>query len=135
MREMVQRRAASEPVAYIVGHREFWGLELAVSPAVLIPRPETELIVEQALTRHNRVGPLRIADVGTGSGCIAIALAHELPSARVVAIDCSTPYGDMRIIQPLVPSIRTSFISDKSSNQIPKNHVSYLPFMAVDISL
>ena len=83
------RRAAREPVALIVGHREFWGLDSYVTPAVLIPRPETELIVEQALARAERDRGLRIVDVGTGSGCIAVALGHELPSARVLAIDCS----------------------------------------------
>ena len=85
----VARRAAREPVALIVGHREFWGLEFYVSSAVLIPRPETELIVEQALRRSGRDRSIRIVDVGTGSACVAVALGHELPSARILAIDCS----------------------------------------------
>ena len=86
---LVVRRTAREPVALIVGHREFWGLEFYVSPAVLIPRPETELIVEQALERAGRDRSLRIIDVGTGTGCIAVALGHELPPAHIFAIDCS----------------------------------------------
>jgi release factor glutamine methyltransferase len=88
---LVARRADREPMAYIVGHREFWGLEFDVSPAVLIPRPETELIVEEALACLPRRDPVReIADVGTGSGCLAVTLAVEFPSARVTATDVST---------------------------------------------
>jgi release factor glutamine methyltransferase len=87
---LITRRASREPVAYIIGHREFWDLDFEVTPDVLIPRPETELIVEEAL-RHARemCPPREIVDVGTGSGCIAIALAHELPSARVTGTDIS----------------------------------------------
>jgi release factor glutamine methyltransferase len=84
----IGRRATREPVAYITGHREFWGLDFEVSPAVLIPRPETELLVERALTLLHPA-PTRIVDVGTGSGCIAVALAHERPRARVIGIDRS----------------------------------------------
>jgi len=85
---LVLRRAAREPLAYITGRREFWGLDIELSPDVLIPRPETELLVEQALKGcADRTGTLVIADVGTGSGCIAVALARELPGARIVAID------------------------------------------------
>jgi release factor glutamine methyltransferase len=94
---VIARRIDREPVAYIVGHREFWGLEFEVTRDVLIPRPETELIVEEALAldRDASLGvslgasPV-IVDVGTGSGCLAVALAHELPRARVIAIDVST---------------------------------------------
>lgn len=82
----VDRRAGGEPVAYITGTREFWGLDFEVTPAVLIPRPETELLVEEALTLI--AGP-RVADVGTGSGCVAIALAHARPELRVTATDVS----------------------------------------------
>src|ERR1700722_8190703 len=74
---LIARRAAGEPTQYLIGHQEFWGLDFEVTPAVLIPRPETEHIIEVALgrlaTEEIRQGPLRIADVGTGSGCIAIA--------------------------------------------------------------
>ena len=94
---LIARRAEREPVAYIIGHREFWGLEFEVTRDVLIPRPETELIVEEALAldRDTASGgglgdSAVIVDVGTGSGCLAVALAHELPRARVIAIDVST---------------------------------------------
>jgi release factor glutamine methyltransferase len=86
----VRRRERREPVAYITGHREFWGLDFLVSPAVLIPRPETEFIVEAAIARlGDRERACAIADVGTGSGCLAVALASEFPRARVTATDVS----------------------------------------------
>jgi release factor glutamine methyltransferase len=88
-REWVAARADGKPVQYITGEQEFWGLRLRVTPAVLIPRPETEHVVEQALLRLPRGREVRIADVGTGSGAIAIALAKELPLARVIATDVS----------------------------------------------
>jgi len=83
----IERRAAHEPVALITGVREFWGLEFEVTRDVLIPRPETELIVEAALGLASE--PLRIADVGTGSGCLAVSLATEFPRANLVATDSS----------------------------------------------
>jgi release factor glutamine methyltransferase len=86
--ELVDRRAAGEPVAYILGYRDFWTLRLAVNPAVLVPRPETELLVERALVLGPS-GPARIADLGTGSGAIALALASERPAWAVVATDVS----------------------------------------------
>jgi release factor glutamine methyltransferase len=87
---LVARRATREPLAYIVGAREFWGLELEVTPHVLIPRPATELIVEAMLERfRDRQAPLEIADICTGCGCVAVAIAHERPAARVVATDIS----------------------------------------------
>lgn len=85
----LKRRLGGEPVAYLLGRREFWSLELWVTPDVLIPRPETELLVELALTRLPPDQPVRIADLGTGSGAIALALAIERPLARIVATDCS----------------------------------------------
>jgi release factor glutamine methyltransferase len=85
---LVARRALREPLAYIVGEQEFWNLKLEVSSDVLIPRPETELIVEAALEVAGAAGEsLLVADACTGSGCLAIALARELPGARVVATD------------------------------------------------
>ena len=87
---LIERRATHEPVAFITGHREFWGLDFDVSPDVLIPRPETELIVEAVCERRgHRAGVRTIVDVGTGSGCLAISLAREFPDARVVATDIS----------------------------------------------
>lgn len=98
---LLARRAAGEPAQYITGKQEFWGLEFEVTPDVLIPRPETEHVVEVALdrlaVREIRAGRrqiltgegLHIVDIGTGSGCIAIALAKELPGARILATDVS----------------------------------------------
>jgi release factor glutamine methyltransferase len=106
----VERAARHEPVAYILGHREFWGLEFIVSPAVLIPRPETELIVEAALEIIGAAGvttyapgtappakgadqtnvTVRLADIGTGSGNIAVSVAHDAPGVHVVATDVSS---------------------------------------------
>ena len=86
---LVARRAAGEPVAYLTGRRGFWTLELEVTPATLIPRPETELLVELALERLPRDMACRVADLGTGSGAIALALASERSQAQVVATDAS----------------------------------------------
>jgi release factor glutamine methyltransferase len=88
---LVVRRAAREPISLIVGRREFWGLEFDTRPGALIPRPETELIVEEALQEVANVDAPLVADVGTGSGCLAVALASELPGARIVATDVSAP--------------------------------------------
>jgi release factor glutamine methyltransferase len=91
-REVVRERASGCPTQYITGHQEFWGLDLIVSPAVLIPRPETEHVVETMLELvrlRNPEDPLRMIDVGTGSGCIALALASELPKAEIHACDIS----------------------------------------------
>ncbi len=87
---LIERRATREPVAFITGHREFWGLDFDVSPDVLIPRPETELIVEAVCERRGRREDVRtLVDVGTGSGCLAVALAREFPGATVLAVDIS----------------------------------------------
>src|SRR5580765_1347575 len=98
---LLERRAAGVPVQHLTGKQEFWGLEFEVTPDVLIPRPETEHLIEVALDRlalrdlragrpnKNDGAGLLIADVGTGSGCIAIALAKELPAARFIATDIS----------------------------------------------
>lgn len=90
-RTMVDRRAAGEPLQYITGRQEFFGLDFEVTPDVLIPRPETELIVEEAIRVVQLDGVARpvIVDVGAGSGCIAVALARELAEARVIASDVS----------------------------------------------
>jgi release factor glutamine methyltransferase len=91
---LLRRRLAHEPAAYIVGHKEFYGLEMACTPAALIPRPETELLVERALEwlRAQERGPapaLLLVDVGTGNGAIAIAIAVHAPAVRIVGIDTS----------------------------------------------
>jgi release factor glutamine methyltransferase len=88
--QFIERRARREPLQYITGVQEFWGLEFLVNPAVLIPRPETELIVETVLSRTlNRTEQIRIVDLCTGSGCIAVSLAKELSNARIFALDAS----------------------------------------------
>jgi len=97
---VLSERSRGVPAQYITGHQEFWGMDLIVSPAVLIPRPETEHVVETVLELAGveragghenppRTSPLRIADIGTGSGCIALALAQELPQAEIYATDIS----------------------------------------------
>src|ERR1700723_2493144 len=100
-RALIARRLAGEPTQYLTGKQEFWGLEFEVTPAVLIPRPETEHVMEVALARlgprglkiHMDTGLprgiLRVADVGTGSGCLAVSLAYELPHGEVFATDIS----------------------------------------------
>jgi len=98
--QALAERARGVPAQYITGHQEFWGMDLLVTPAVLIPRPETEHVIETVLelagveraggrARSPHTSPLRIADVGTGSGCIALALAKELPQAEIHATDIS----------------------------------------------
>jgi release factor glutamine methyltransferase len=86
---LVERRVAGEPVAYVTGQRGFWSLDLEVTPATLIPRPETELLVELALQHLPLDAECRVADLGTGSGAIALAIACERPRARVIATDAS----------------------------------------------
>lgn len=88
-RELIKRRLAGEPIAYVVGEKEFWSLPLAVDSRVLVPRPDTEVLVQVALDLARRSEPIYIADIGTGSGAIAIALARELPNAQVIASDVS----------------------------------------------
>lgn len=85
----VGRRAAGEPVAYITGHREFYGLDFRITPAVLIPRPESELLIELAIADMPERAAWEVLDLGTGSGCLAISIARERPRARVLGIDRS----------------------------------------------
>src|SRR5499433_2028300 len=92
--EVIRERARGCPTQYITGHQEFWGLDLLVSPAVLIPRPETEHVVETVIElvkehKFDGEGRIRLLDVGTGSGCIALALASELPWAEIHGCDIS----------------------------------------------
>jgi release factor glutamine methyltransferase len=90
LRELVEHRASGVPMQYLTGHQEFYGLDFEVTPDVLIPRPETELLVETALGFIGEAGkPALVCDVGTGSGCIPIALLHERPTMQAVGLDIS----------------------------------------------
>lgn len=90
LRELTARRIRREPMAYILGEREFWGLPFKVSPAVLVPRPDSETVVEAALALlADRDRPWRILDLGLGSGCLLLTLLHELPAARGVGLELS----------------------------------------------
>lgn len=93
--DLVDARVRGEPVAYLTGRREFWSLDLAVTPDVLIPRPETELLVELALARMPANRACAVADLGTGSGAIALALACERPQAKIIATDASATALDV----------------------------------------
>lgn len=86
---LLRRRFAGEPIAYMTGIREFWSMPLKVCPDVLIPRPETELLVEKALLRLPEGEPLRVLDLGAGSGAVALAIARERPDATVIGVDIS----------------------------------------------
>ena len=90
-RALIGRRASHEPLQYLLGTQEFRGLDMAVTPDVLIPRPETELLVEETLRAIARVSGPRLVDVGTGSGCIAVAVVRERPDATMYALDISAP--------------------------------------------
>ena len=108
---LVVRRRAGEPVAYITAMREFFGLEFQVAPAVLIPRPETELLVEWALEKITRTAEARVLDLGTGSGCIAISIAHERPRTKVTAVDSSSDALDVARVNAQRLLLSTTTIS------------------------
>jgi release factor glutamine methyltransferase len=89
LQDLVARRIKREPISYILGRKEFWSLTVTVNPAVMVPRPDTEVLIEAALQLFSVDACLRVIDVGTGSGAIALALAKELPHASVIATDIS----------------------------------------------
>lgn len=95
--DLVLRRCNGEPIAYILGKREFYGLDLAVTPATLIPRPDTEILVEAALEKIPADKSLQVLDLGTGTGAIALAIAHQRPETQVTAVDASQPALDIAI--------------------------------------
>ena len=105
---LVERRFGGEPIAYIVGKREFFGLDFTLTHAVLIPRPDTELLVELALERLPRQG--RVMDMGTGSGAIAVALAHTRPDAQVTALDVSAPALEVARANALANKAQVRFL-------------------------
>ncbi len=119
--EWVERRRRREPSAYILGVREFWGLEFEVTPAVLIPRPETEALVEEAVGLLPALGETVVADIGTGSGCVAISIAHERPRARVTATDISTAALDVarRNATRLGVADRVRFVATSYLTDVP----------------
>ena len=101
----IARRAAGEPVAYLIGRREFYGLEFQVTPAVLIPRPETELLVDLALARIPREEKWHVLDLGTGSGCIALSIANARPRCRIVAIDRAPEALALEVLRRHLPPV------------------------------
>ena len=107
---LARRRRSGEPLAYLLGEREFYGRAFAVTPAVLIPRPETELLVSLALDRAKQIDHPAILDLGTGSGCVAITLALEAPQATVVATDIDTAALDIARANATRHRARVTFI-------------------------
>ncbi len=130
-RELVKRRAEGTPVAYLVGKREFYSLSFDVTPDVLIPRPETEHLVIELLDRAKELGaqtPLEIADVGTGSGIIAICAAKQLPHARVTALDISPAAVEVARRNAARHKVaeRIEFLTSDLFAQVPKDRRFHL---------
>lgn len=138
-REVVKRRATGEPLQYITGRQDFYGREFMVSPAVLIPRPETEILVETALSVMN--DDATFCDVGTGSGCIAITLLCERPSARATALDISEPALKIarQNAEGLGVTQRLEFLRSDCFDSLSKNDqpfdmvVSNPPYVSADV--
>ena len=116
-RQLVKRRAAREPLQYILEETEFYGLPFTVTPQVLIPRPETELLVEQVLALHNEFKENRIviADIGTGSGCIAVSLAKNWPQSRLIATDISDRALDIAAANGTRNNMDTIYVEEGQS--------------------
>lgn len=122
--EMVERRVQGEPLQHILGHTTFYGLRLQVSPAVMVPRPETEHVVDRALACIEETEEPRVLDVGTGSGCIALALKHERPDAIVAACDVSPEALDVaqtnaRALQLDVQFLEADVLADEKPDNVP----------------
>jgi release factor glutamine methyltransferase len=132
--EFVARRAAREPVALIMGTREFWGLDFDVTADVLVPRPETELIVEEALAEFANA-PRTVIDIGTGTGCLAIALAREFPASRIIATDISgaalqvaARNARRHAVSHRIAFVRTSFLEGvRTSADLIVSNPPYVP--------
>jgi release factor glutamine methyltransferase len=142
---LVARRLANEPIQYIVGSWEFYGLDFFLTPAVLIPRPATEILVEAVLSELQPEAatsptPLRIADIGTGSGIIAIALAHHLPNAEITAVDLSAAALEVAAQNAARHHLshRIRFLQSDLLNGLPPNEMPYdaivsnLPYIPSD---
>ncbi len=109
--EILKRRIQGEPIQYILGQVEFMGLEFRVAPAVFIPRPETEILVETAIEIGMRGGSqLRVLDIGTGSGCIAISLAKFLPNAKITAVDISNDSLQIARYNAMLNNVEINFL-------------------------
>lgn len=117
--QLVARRAAGEPIAYLVGSREFYGREFTVTPAVLIPRPETELLVEAAKEKLGDGRTAEVLDLGTGSGCLAITLALELPHAQVTGVDVASAALDVATANANRLGARVSFMASDWFSALP----------------
>ncbi len=117
LRSFLARRLRGEPVQYILGWTEFYGLRFEVSPQVLIPRPETEILVERVLDHIADVRQPAVLDVGTGTGCIAIALAHERPDATVIALDVSEPSIRVARRNAATNAVDVTFVLEDLRNQ------------------
>jgi len=135
--KLFERRLGGEPIAYLLGEREFYGLIFKVSPATLIPRPETELLVELALQRIPEQGECRVLDLGTGSGAIALSLAHARPNSAVMAVDASAAALEVAALnaQQLgiqnVRLLRSDWFSELQGEQFDMI-VSNPPYIAAD---
>src|ERR1700683_2889406 len=148
---LIARRAAGEPTQYLTGKQEFWGLEFEVTPAVLIPRPETEHVIEVALDRlalrelranraQKTIGEgLQVGDIGTGSGCIAIALAKELPRAKFVATDISRAALEVarrnaarHAVADRIHFLQSDLLHEASADFVGPRHAAHLLGKVVD---
>lgn len=118
-REFIKRRSNQEPLAYLLERREFMSLDFKVTPAVLIPRPETELLVETVLQRADQAKPLAICDVGTGSGAIAVSLAYYLPQAQVTGIDISGPALEIARLNAQQHGVEVRFLEGDLLSPLP----------------
>jgi release factor glutamine methyltransferase len=133
--EVIERRSRREPVSHITGYREFWGLDFEVTPDVLTPRPETELIVEEAIAWFSKsAAPRVMADVGTGSGCLAVALALEFPSTFVLATDISGAALDVARrnavrhgVNDRIAFLRTGFMPPVPEVDLVVSNPPYIP--------
>ncbi len=130
-RDLVRRRAEGAPVAYLVGRKEFYSLSFEVSSDVLIPRPETEFVVVEFLASCGKIDRPRVVDVGTGSGCLAVACAQHHPSAQITAIDLSPPALELAARTPRSTALpaASTFVSVTCSSRLPvKSQFSRHPF-------